>query len=83
MRCSGYGEFRLPIIKGKTPMQLLNLRQAATRLGISDATMRKLAPQLKVVMVGKRQKFRIEDVDAFILAGGSPKIYSAGHSIHG
>jgi hypothetical protein len=64
-------------------MNLLNLHQAAMRLGISDQTMRKITSQIPSVTVGKRQKFRHDDIEAFILAGGSKSTGAAPCRIQG
>ena len=55
-------------------MNLLTLSQVAMRLGVGESTMRKIAPQLHgQVVIGKRKRWRADDVEAFILAGGCPK----------
>lgn len=55
--------------KSKGMSMLLTLEQVARRLGVSDKTARKLAPQLPSVLIGKRYRYPEDGVTAFINAG--------------
>jgi excisionase family DNA binding protein len=50
------------------PTEILNLRQAATRLGVSDRDVLELlsAGTLKGQKVGTQWRFRSQDIDAYL-----------------
>lgn len=52
-------------------MKLLTLTQVAQMLGISDATARKISPELPgAVVLGRRTRYQEAAVIAFVQAGG-------------
>jgi len=52
-------------------MKLLTLTQVAQMLGISDATARKISPELPgAVVLGKRTRYQESAVIEFVQAGG-------------
>lgn len=60
-----------PIGQGGSEMQLNTIRQTATRLSVSTATIRRLVEKaaLPVVRVGRCVRLREDDVEALIRRG--------------